>query len=289
LRRGWSAWQQDLTHLLAFARENDFEWIDFGPAPPEELGRATQAGLKVGSADLKHWKEMLSPDPAVRQSAVAANFDYVRSVAPLGVKLFLTVLAPEDPARSRAENFEFAVDSYGRLARAISPTGARVVIEGAPGRAPPYASLGCTPADCRALFRAVADRFGDEADAVLGLNFDPSHLVRAGIDPLRFAREFAPRTYHAHAKDTALLENDCYEHGNLQPATFASRHGFGGYHWRYALPGRGAVRWGELLGVMRDVRYGGILSIELEDEQFNGSEAGEKQGFVFARDFLTSV
>ena len=35
--------------------------------------------------------------------------------------------------------------------------------------------------------------------------------------------------------------------------------------------------------------YQGMVSIELEDENFNGSEAGEKRGLIVSRDYLASV
>ena len=292
LRHGWGAWQRDLPQFLRFARENDFQWVELGPVSPEELQQAADAGLRVAAVDLKAWREMLSPDESRRAATVAANVEHVRASAARGVTRFLMVLAPEDPALPRAENFERAVQSYGELARAIRPEGAagvRLVIEGAPGRPPHFGSLGCTPADCRAFFAAVAERFGDEAGAVIGLNFDPSHLVRMGIDPLRFAREFGSRIYHVHGKDTALLTDGAYEHGNLQSATFAKGHDFGGHHWRYALPGRGAVPWSVLLGALKEAGFGGVVSVELEDEEYNGTEEGEKRGFIESRDFLASI
>ncbi len=218
-----------------------------------------------------------------------ANIRYVREVSGLGVKTFLAVVSPEDPTRNRAENFELAVDSFGRLARDVRSTGARIVIEGAPGPAPWHASIACTPADVRAFFAALAERFGTETAETVGLNFDPSHLLRMGIDPGRFLAEFLPRVHHAHGKDTELLEAGLYAHGNLQPATFAVPHGFGAHHWRYAIPGRGAVKWPTLLSALQAGGYRGGISIELEDEQFNGAEAGERQGLIEARDFLSAT
>jgi hypothetical protein len=32
-----------------------------------------------------------------------------------------------------------------------------------------------------------------------------------------------------------------------------------------------------------------MISIELEDEHFNGTEEGEKRGFLVSRDYLVSV
>jgi sugar phosphate isomerase/epimerase len=107
-----------------------------------------------------------------------------------------------------------------------------------------------------------------------------------GIDPLRFLREFVGRVFHVHGKDTELLDEDLYRYGNFQPATFGQPHGFGGMHWRYAIPGHGAVRWVEIFKILAEAKYPGAVSIELEDENFNGSPETEKAGLLHARDFL---
>jgi len=281
-RRGWSDWQRDLGGLIGFAEANDFAFLDFGPAPVEDLRRVLEAGVRVGSVDLKDWKLLVSPDGERRKVAAEENAAYVRSVAALGVRVFLTALIPEDPARPREENFRYAADAYARLIEAVAATGARVVLEGWPGQAPHFGTIGCTPADCRAFFEAIG------SDAV-GVNFDPSHLVRMGIDPVRFVREFAPRIFHAHAKDTRITPDELYEHGHLQPATFAKPHAFGGHSWRYAIPSEGDVPWPAVLGALRDVGYRGLLSIELEDERFNGTTEGEQRALLAARDFLAGV
>ena len=34
-----------------------------------------------------------------------------------------------------------------------------------------------------------------------GFNFDPSHLIWQGVDPVEFIRAFSDRIYHVHMKD----------------------------------------------------------------------------------------
>ena len=118
------------------------------------------------------------------------------------------------------------------------------------------------------------------------MNYDPSHLVRMGVDPVRFLREFAGRVGHAHAKDTTFIEAERYEHGTLQQATFAGPHVYGGFGWRYALPGRGAVPWAEVFAALAEAGYAGGVSIELEDEEYLTDDAAERRGLVEAAAFL---
>jgi sugar phosphate isomerase/epimerase len=153
--------------------------------------------------------------------------------------------------------------------------GARIVIEGWPG---PVA-LCCTPETYRAFLKEM-----DSPAAAI--NYDPSHLLRMGIDPIRFLREFGDRVGHVHGKDTELLSEGLYEFGHEQPPTFARTPAFGGASWRYCIPGHGQVRWGEAFRLLAAAGYRGYVSVELEDGDFNGAETGEKLGLVLARQYL---
>jgi sugar phosphate isomerase/epimerase len=206
----------------------------------------------------------------------------MKAVAAAGCKNFFIVFIPEKHDAPRRENFTNLVEGLGQLSSLLKGSDAKLAIEGWPGGGPHYSSLACTPADYRAHFKEVNS-------PIMGINFDPSHLIRMGCDPVRFLGELAPKVVPVHGKDTEILDDELYEHGNLQPATFANGHGYGAHHWRYTIPGHGVARWGRLLGQLRDAGYDGAVSIELEDERFNGSEDGEKRGFIASRDFLASV
>ncbi|MFB3894334.1 MAG: sugar phosphate isomerase/epimerase family protein [Phycisphaerae bacterium] len=280
-RRG-GTWQKDLKALIQWAKANGFEGLDVGPLPPEDFKAITAAGLRIGTVDFEHdTRPLASPDAGKRRAAAQANAEYINAAAPLGAKLFFTVMIPEDAARTRRENHSYAVDGLGQLCAAIAPSGAKVVLEGWPG-GPNACALACTPESCRALLK-------DVGSPALGINFDPSHLIRMGIDHVRFISEFAPHVYHVHGKDTELLDDDLYEYGRLQAAVFTKAHFCGEWAWRYCIPGHGCARWGKLLGVLKSAGYQGMVSVELEDENFNGTEEGEKRGLVAAKDFLASV
>lgn len=281
-RRGWSDWQKDLGGLIQFAKASQFEGIDVGALEPAEIKKIIAAGLKIGTVDSKDWAGLGSPDAGKRKAAAQLNADYLKAAVAAGAKNFFIVPIPEDHARPRKENFGYFVDSLGQLCAAVKSCGARLSIEGWPGGAPHFSTIACSTADYRALIKEV----GSE---VMGVNFDPSHLIRVGIDPVRFLEEFAPRVVHVHGKDTEILYDALQEHGTLQPATFAQGHGFGEHYWRYTIPGHGQARWGKLFSILKATGYKGMVCIELEDENFNGSEAGEKKGLLASRDFLMSV
>ena len=121
------------------------------------------------------------------------------------------------------------------------------------------------------------------------MNFDASHLIRMGIDPVRFLDEFASKVYHVHGKDTEIINEAVQDHGNLQPATFAKAHGFGAFHWRYTLPGHGCARWTKMFEQLVAAGYDGFVSIELEDENFMETDEMKMRGMIASRDFLKHV
>lgn len=107
-----------------------------------------------------------------------------------------------------------------------------------------------------------------------GFNFDPSHLIWQGIDPVQFIRAFSDRIYHVHVKD-AIVKLDG------RSGILASHLNFGDHRrgWDFRSPGRGGVNFEEIIRALNDVGYQGPLSIEWEDSgmdrQFGAREACE--------------
>lgn len=280
-RRGWSDWQKDLGGLTKWAKESAFEVIDLGVASREDLDLAKAAGLRLGTADLKGGG-LMSVDAGRRREAVDAAVAYVKETAALGAKVFFTCVIPENASGKRSENYAIAVESFGPVARAAADAGAVVAIEGWPGGAPHYPSLCCTPETVRSLIKDVGGKG-------IGVNYDPSHLIRLGVDHVRFLREFVGNVAHVHAKDTEVDTEAIYEYGLYQDGVFGQSHGFGSYVWRYTIPGHGQARWTEIFGILKDSGYQGCVCIELEDENFNGTEAGEKNALMTSLEFLRNA
>ncbi|MCY3023758.1 MAG: sugar phosphate isomerase/epimerase [Planctomycetota bacterium] len=277
-RRG-GGWQKDLKALARWAKDNGFDRIDLGRATKEDLGVLRAAGLDIGSADLVDMGKIMANDAGARKDAISQNVAYVKEAAAAGAKVFFTCIIPGDPAKKRSENYALAVECFGPIAKAIDGAGATLAIEGWPGGGPYLGNLCCNPE----TYRSIIKDLGCKA---VGVNYDPSHLIRMGIDHVRFLHEFAPRVWHVHGKDTEIINEAVYEYGLSQGSVFAKGHGFGENVWRYTIPGHGCARWCEILKLLQNAGYKGAVSVELEDENFNGSEAGEKAGFLHSLAFL---
>src|SRR5205814_7523171 len=70
-----------------------------------------------------------------------------------------------------------------------------------------------------------------------GFNFDPSHLLWQGVDPVKFIYRFSDRIYHVHVKDSKVLVDG--ESGIL-----SSHINFGDRRrgWDFVSPGHGDVK-----------------------------------------------
>jgi sugar phosphate isomerase/epimerase len=93
-----------------------------------------------------------------------------------------------------------------------------------------------------------------------GFNFDPSHLIWQGIDPVEFIRAFPDRIYHCHIKDTKVTLNG-------RTGALASHLNFGDPRrgWDFRSPGHGDVNFGEIIRALNHCNYEGPLSVEWED------------------------
>lgn len=280
-RRGWSKWQHAGTAALAhWAKENGFAVLDLMNIAPDDLMSLAAAGMSLGSVDLLDFGQIMSNDVGKRREVIQKNLAAVAQLAPLGARAWFTCIIPGDPTKPRGENYKLAVECFTPIAAACAKLGASLAIEGWPGMPPHYANLCCTPETMRAFIRDVGPG--------VGVNYDPSHLIRLGVDHIRFLKEFAPHVRHVHAKDSELFPDALYEFGS-QGAAFAKPHGFGEWTWRYTIPGKGAARWKEIFDLLTDAGYTGAVSVELEDESFNDSEDGEKAALLQSLAFLRQV
>ena len=277
-RRMGYDWHKDINALIDWTKKQGLELIDLGRDGDTTAKTVIEAGLKVGSVDFAEWQGMISSDKAKRADAVAKNAEYVKACAAAGASNFFLVMLPEDPAKPRKENFGYMVESFSELAPTLEAVGGHVVIEGWPGPG----ALCCTPEGYRGFFEHCPSKS-------MGVNYDPSHLLRMGIDPIRFLNEFIDRVYHVHGKDCTIINENLYEYGTEQPPTFAEPIPWGNMHWRYTIPGHGVSRWPKILSILDKHGYKGGISIELEDVKYSGSQANEELGILQGAHFLAGT
>lgn len=265
-----------LTDLAAWAAQEGFGSIDLGSPDSERALAITRAGLELGTCDLAGTRDLLSADEATRQVGIETGIAAINTMADAGFTKAFCTFFPADSSQSRRVSFDYWKTSFPEVAKAAAQRGVRIAVEGWPG--PNNSALGVTPETLRAMFTVVS---GDE----FGINYDPSHLVRVGVDYQRYLREFGSRVIHAHGKDTELDASGAYLYGNLGPS-FDKPVFCGGGDWRYCIPGEGAVSWAWVCGELNRHGFDGTIAIELEDFRYNGTEEGEKKGLLRAKAHL---
>lgn len=117
-----------------------------------------------------------------------------------------------------------------------------------------------------------------------GFNFDPSHLIWQGVDPVEFIRQFSDRIYHVHMKDASVTLNG-------RTGILGSHLSFGDARrgWDFRSVGRGGVRFEEIIRALNAAEYAGPLSVEWEDSGMS-REAGAAEAAQFCHnvDFESS-
>lgn len=265
-------------NTVAWAAEAGLDVLDVPKLNKEMKALCDRAGLHIGSVDAGQSGALLSKDDARRTAAAAEVKQQMTDMAALGAQVMFMCLVPEDHTLPRRETFAIWKDTFPELVRHAEQEGVYIAIEGWPGPAPHYPTIGCTPEMWRAMFEAIPSKH-------FGLNYDPSHLVRLEVDYLKALREFGERINHCHGKDTAMLAEELYECGVL-PATFDVKYAFSEGSWRYTIPGRGDVDWSKVSEELGRIGYQGAVSIELEDHDFWGSLEKEREGIIKAKEHL---
>ncbi len=114
---------------------------------------------------------------------------------------------------------------------------------------------------------------------ILGANFDPSHLIWQGMDPVMALRELeGGAVYHFHAKDTKV---DRLQQGGKTACWIpVARTGdLLDRSWVFRTIGYGSDMnlWKDMMSTLRMIGYDGSVSIEHEDGMMSGQgRAGKK-------------
>lgn len=119
--------------------------------------------------------------------------------------------------------------------------------------------------------RRLRDAVGPE----IGANFDPSHLIWQGMDPVAVLRELKDCIFHVHAKDLKIDPINRSVNGVLDTKHYSDELN---RSWIFRTLGFGndAAYWKSIFSTLRMIGYDGSVSIEHEDSLINRYEGLEK-------------
>lgn len=222
-------------------------------------------------------------DPAgVNERAIEELKNTARAAKKFGVEVVngftgssiwhLNYSFPPVPEQMIADGFQLFADRFNPILDVFAECGVRFALEVHPTE---------IAFDLYTAERAL-EAIGHREE--FGFNFDPSHLLWQGVNPVDFIRAFPDRIYHCHVKDAITTLDG-------RTGILASHLNFGDPRrgWDFRSPGRGAVDFEEIIRALNDINYTGPLSVEWEDCGMNRDfGAKEAAAFVKRMDFTPS-
>lgn len=285
--------QRPLAEVAAWAQANEFEALEVAAWPNLGGRDFTATHVDVAALDdgqvegtqqlladhnliassLAFYGNNLHPDPAERAATNSHVLACIDAAARLGIPTVGTFIG-RDWTRPVRENLAEAEQVFKPLVERAGERGVKIVIEncvmegwhpdGYPG------NLAYSPELWEWMF-----------DLGLYLNFDPSHLVWMGIDPVAALRPYVGKVAHVQAKDIEIFEGARNRYGWPGRAVVRENPWDVGW-WRYRVPGLGQVDWTKIIDALYEGGFDGAVSVEHEDPLWGGTEAKVEVGLQIA-------
>jgi sugar phosphate isomerase/epimerase len=228
---------------------------------------------KVEICSVSYYDNNLHPDVDERSAVNRHVHACIEAAAAVGSPTVGTFVG-RDPRKSVKENLLEAEEVFAPLVRHADEVGVKLVIEncvmegwhpdGYPG------NLAYSPELWEWMFGIG-----------LYLNYDPSHLLWMGIDPVEALVPYIDRIPLAQAKDIQLFPEQRTRWGWPGKSIERDDPWDVGW-WRYRVPGLGEVDWPRIVDTLYEHGYEGVLSVEHEDPIWGGTEEKVKVGLEIA-------
>ncbi|GAA2206015.1 sugar phosphate isomerase/epimerase [Nonomuraea monospora] len=274
--------ESDLTDIARWAATQGFEALEVAgwPAPDDrnhirvdrfddverERVRRVFAETGLTLSSIAYYENNLHPTTGKEVNAHVRRC--IDAAAALGCPTVGTFIG-RDPGLTVRENLDKATDVFGPLVEHARANGVEIVIEnclmkswhpdGYPG------NLAYSPELWEWMFTLG-----------LKLNYDPSHLVALGIDPVTALTPYIAGIAHVQAKDTQFLPGRIDHYGFYGPIS-----GEKGWY-RFRVPGLGQVDWTRVIDALYEGGYDGVVSVEHEDPVWSGSTERVQTGLGIA-------
>lgn len=281
-----------LEDIAGWAREHGYQALEVA-AWPDRPGRDWEAShLDVesfgqGEADrvsalfaehdltlsaVAYYENNLHEDPATREATHEHLRRCIDAAQMLGCGLVGTFVG-RDLSRTVRDNLALAEKVLPPLVDYAADRGVRLVVENCPME-------GWHPDGAPANLAYSPELWDWMASLGLWLNYDPSHLVPLGIDPLSALVAHRDKVLHVQAKDVQVNAAARNRYGVL--GRVIDREPWDTGWWQYRVPGLGDVEWRRIVDALYVGGYEGVISVEHEDPVWSGSPDRVKQGLVLA-------
>ena len=224
-------------------------------------------------SSIAYYDNNLHPDPDARRAIHAHVAACIEAAALLGCPSVGTFVG-RDPSRTVAENLAEAERVFKPLVDLAGERGVALIVENCPME-------GWHPDGYPGNLAYSPELWEWMFSLGLLLNFDPSHLLWLGIDPIAALRPYVDRVAHAHAKDAEVFPERRDRYG-VFGKTVERTDGWDSGWWRYRMPGLGQIDWPRFVDALYEGGFDGVLSVEHEDPVWGGDPERVKAGLDVA-------
>jgi sugar phosphate isomerase/epimerase len=271
---------------VEFAKSEGFTSMILGSSPGSTLDALTITDSQIDEVKttlrkfdmhvsaLQVGNNSIAADPAERAREIDYFVKSIHLAGKLGIP-YIGTQSGKDPSKEFQQQVDEIVRVYTeKYFPACEQNHVRILWEPYP-EAP---NIATSPVGFEALFKG----FGDSP--YVGLQYDPSHLVRQFMDPIQTARDFVNHIYDVHLKDTEIFW-PVLRAGGINPVNKAR-------WWTYRIPGMGSINWRDFFSILQEAGYDGAMSVEQEDPFYGADDPGPdfspdfKTGFIMAKRYL---
>jgi sugar phosphate isomerase/epimerase len=285
----------DLNGVLSFASENRFKCVEVMCWPTGNADARRYAGVTHIDVDnlnvdqvqsltkqhgvyisgLGYYPNPLDPNPEQAEFYREHIKKIIRAAAKLELPVVNTFIG-RNPSLSVSDNLKLVAEHWPAIIREAEACNVKIGIENCPmwftdDEWPGGKNLMTTPAIWDRVFELLPSR-------ILGLNYDPSHMIWQIMNEVKPIYDYRDRLHHVHLKDVKLYHDKLDRAGSMaNPLEYHSPK----------LPGLGDVRWRDFFAALTDVRYRGPVCIEVEDKAYEGTPDDVHTAILTARNYLS--
>lgn len=174
-----------------------------------------------------------------------------------------------------SKNLDLVKEVWDPIIKHATSKGVKIGIENCPmlfteDEWPGGQNIATTPFHLRRIFK-------DLDSDMIGLNYDPSHLILQGMDYNKPLYEFKDKLFHIHFKDIKVYKDKIDEYGYFATPSLYSEP---------KIPGLGDIDWGSYVSALRDNGFKGYACIEVEDRSFEDSFEDVKESLRLSKRYL---
>jgi sugar phosphate isomerase/epimerase len=290
--------ENEFEEVIKFASKNQFACVEIMCWPTHNADKRRYAGVthidvdaldnkKVKSiqqilkknnvyiSGLGYYPNPLDPDKEKSEFYIEHIKKVIKAAAKLEIPVVNTFIG-RNPEKNVVENLKLFEYHWQPILKVAEENNIKIGIENCPmlftnDEWPGGKNLATTPAIWDKMFQIIPS-------PLLGLNYDPSHLIWQMMDEVAPIYQYKDRLHHIHLKDAKVYKDKLDKVGIMAtPLEFHSPK----------LPGLGDVRWREFFSALTSVKYRGAVCIEVEDKAYEGSQEDVHTAVLTSRNYLS--